>query len=53
MLRRVFRLKRRGVRGEYKKLHDEELHNKCYFPNIPTVKDKNSVGHVVAYVWRK
>jgi hypothetical protein len=34
VLRRIFRLKRDEVTGEYRKLHSEELHNLYSFPNI-------------------
>jgi hypothetical protein len=34
VLRRIFGLKRDGVTGEWRKLHNEELHNLYSSPNI-------------------
>jgi hypothetical protein len=34
MLRRIFRLKRDEVTGEWRKLHNEELHDLYSSPNI-------------------
>jgi hypothetical protein len=34
VLRRIFRLKRDEVTGDWRKLHNEELHNLCSSPNI-------------------
>jgi hypothetical protein len=34
MLRRIFRPKRDGVTGRWRKLHNEELHNLYFSPNI-------------------
>jgi hypothetical protein len=51
MLRRIFRQKREEVRGEWRKLHNEELHNFIFSPNIiKLVKSRRTrwVGHVAA-----
>jgi hypothetical protein len=34
VLRRIFGPKRDGVTGEWRKLHDEELHDFCSSPSI-------------------
>jgi hypothetical protein len=34
MLRRIFGLKRKEVTGCWRKVHNEECHNMCPFPNI-------------------
>jgi hypothetical protein len=34
VVRRIFRLKRDGVTGGWRKLHNEELHNLCCSPSI-------------------
>jgi hypothetical protein len=34
VLRRIFRPKRDDVTGDWRKLHNEELHNLCSSPNI-------------------
>jgi hypothetical protein len=33
-LRRIFKCKREEVMGDWRKLHNEELHNLCSSPNI-------------------
>jgi hypothetical protein len=37
MLRRIFGPKRDGVRGEWRKLHNEELNDPYFSPNIVRV----------------
>jgi hypothetical protein len=34
VLRRIFGLRRDQVRGDWRKLHNEELHNLYFSPNI-------------------
>ena len=49
MLRRVFGPKRDEVRGEWRKLHNEELSDLYYLPNIVRVinsRRKRWAGHV-------
>ena len=49
MLRRVFRLKRDGVTGEWRKLHNEELNDLYCSPNIVRVIKSRRMrwaGHV-------
>ena len=49
VLRKVFEPKRDGVTGEWRKLHNEELNDLCFLPNIVrVVKSRRMrwVGHV-------
>jgi hypothetical protein len=49
MLRRIFGLKRDKVRGGWRKLHKEELHNSYSCPNIiRMIKSRRMrwIGHV-------
>jgi hypothetical protein len=49
VLRRIFGLKRDEVMGDWRKLHDEELHNLYFSPNIiRTLKSRRMrwAGHV-------
>jgi len=49
VLRRVFRPKRDGVTGEWRKLHNEELNDLYYLPNIVRVVKSRRMrwaGHV-------
>jgi hypothetical protein len=51
VLRRIFGPKRDGVTGEWRKLHNEELHNLYSFPDIiRQVKSRRMrwVGHVTS-----
>jgi hypothetical protein len=55
VLRRIFRLKRDGVTGRWRTLHNEELHNLCSSPSIIRIiksKTMRRVGHVEE-VWEK
>jgi hypothetical protein len=40
------------ITGEWRKLHDDELHNLYYSPSIRVIKSKRVtlVGHVVYYM---
>ena len=44
MLRRLFGPKRDEVRGEWRKLHNEELNDLYSLPNIVRVVEKNEMG---------
>jgi hypothetical protein len=48
VLRRMFGPKRDGVKGGWRKLHNEELHNLYYLPNMfGIIKSRMRwVGHV-------
>jgi hypothetical protein len=53
VLRRIFGLKRDEVRGEWRKLHNEQLNGLCSSPSIVQVIKLRRVrwaGHV-AHVW--
>jgi hypothetical protein len=55
VLRRIFGLKRDEVTGVWKKLHNEELHNLYFSPNvIRMIKSRRMrwAGHV-ARMWAK
>jgi hypothetical protein len=45
-LRRIFRLKRDEVMGEWRKLHNEELHNLYSSPDIIRQVKSRRMGHV-------
>jgi hypothetical protein len=50
VLRRIFGPKRDNVTGDWRKLHNEELHNLCSSPNINRmIKSRRMrwAGHVV------
>jgi len=40
VLRSVFGLDSEEVRGDWRKLHDEEVHDLCCSPNIREIKPK-------------
>jgi hypothetical protein len=44
VLRRVFRPKREEVAGEWKQLHNEELHNLFPSPNISRIMKSRRMG---------
>ena len=48
VLRRIFRPKRDGVKGEWRKLHNEELNDYYYLTNIvrTIISRMRWVGHV-------
>jgi len=48
VLRNVFGLDSEEVTGDWRKLHDEELHDLCYSPNIREIKPRRirRVAHV-------
>jgi hypothetical protein len=48
VLRRIFGPKRDEVTGEWRKLHNEELHTLYSFPNIRQIKSRRMrwAGHV-------
>jgi hypothetical protein len=55
VLRRIFRPKRDEVTGDWRKLHNEELHNLYSLPNIiRLIKSRRMkwVGHVARMVRR-
>jgi hypothetical protein len=55
VLRRMFGHRRDEVRGEWRKLHNEELHNLCSSPHIIRQIKSSRVswaGHV-AHVWKE
>jgi hypothetical protein len=49
MLRRILRVKKVAVTGEWRKFHSEELHNFCSSPSI--IRVNKSVRRFTAYVW--
>jgi hypothetical protein len=46
VLRRIFGPKRDEVTGDWRKLHNEELHNLYFSPNIITMRMMRWAGHV-------
>ena len=55
VLRRIFEPKRDAVTGEWRRLHNEELNDLYYSPNIVRViksRRKRWAGHVVVWVRR-
>jgi hypothetical protein len=55
VLRRIFRPKRDEAIGDWRKLHDEELHNLYSSPSIirMTMSRKMRLAGHVARVWRR
>jgi hypothetical protein len=54
VLRRIFGPKRDGVTGDWKKIHNEELHDLHASPNITRViKSKRWVEHVARMAKRR
>jgi hypothetical protein len=56
VLRRIFGPKRDGVVGEWRKLHNEELHNLYSSPNIIRIIKSGRMrwaGHVARIGWKK
>jgi hypothetical protein len=55
VLRRIFGPKRDEVTGDWRKLHNEELHNLYSSPNIFSIMKSNRMrwaGHI-AQMWRR
>ena len=56
VLRKIFGLKRNEVKGEWRKLHNEELNDLCSSPNIVqviTLRIMRWAGHVACMGERK
>ena len=56
VLRKIFGLKRNEVKGEWRKLHNEELNDLCSSPNIVqviTLRIMRWAGHVASMGERK
>jgi hypothetical protein len=53
VLRRVFRFTRENITGDWRKLHNEELHNIHSSPNInSTIKWRRMKwAHHIAHIW--
>jgi hypothetical protein len=52
VLRKIFGPKRDEVTGEWRKLHNEELHNLYSFPDIIRQVKANEVGGACGTHWR-
>jgi hypothetical protein len=48
VLRRIFEPKRDEVTGEWRKLHNDELHNLYSSPNIPSIQWRYSPNWALA-----
>jgi hypothetical protein len=54
VLRRIFGVKRDEVKGEWRKLHSEELHNLYSYPDIVTqVKSRRMRWVGMWHVWER
>jgi hypothetical protein len=53
VLRRICGPKREEITGEWRKLHNEELHILYFSPNIIRKIKENEVGGIMWHIWER